>query len=81
MQFLSNFECGNLDSAYLVNENHYNLLLKVDTNTRGGTHWFYFKVMNWRAGQTVKFSILNLVRNLSSFYEKGMSVYTRNENL
>jgi len=56
-------------------------LLKVDTNTRGGTHWFYFKVYNWRAGQTVKFSILNFVRNLQDFYAKGMNVYVRSENL
>jgi hypothetical protein len=42
--FDSNFESGNLDSAYLHSYNHYCLLLKVDTNTKGQTHWFYFKV-------------------------------------
>jgi hypothetical protein len=56
------------------------LLLKVDTNTRGGTHWFYFKVLNWRPGQTVEFQILNLVRNLNEFYNRGMNIYTRTEN-
>ncbi len=50
LQFDSNFECGNLDSAYLLGESKYTLLLKVDTNTRGGSHWFYFKVLNWRPG-------------------------------
>jgi hypothetical protein len=38
--FDSNFECGNLDSAYVVNENEYNLLMKVDTNTKGSSFWF-----------------------------------------
>lgn len=80
LRFDSIFECGNLDSAYLVAQNKYTLLLKVDTNTRGGSHWFYFKVMNWRPGQTVEFKILNLVRNLQGFYSKGMNIYTRQEN-
>ena len=46
LQFDSHFECGNLDSAYLVNENEYNLLMKVDTNTKGNSFWFYYKVTN-----------------------------------
>ena len=33
LHFQSNFESGNLDSAYILNESSYNLLLKVDTNT------------------------------------------------
>lgn len=48
LQFDSNFESGNLDSAYLVNEQEYNLLCKTDTNTKGNTYWFYFKVLNWQ---------------------------------
>lgn len=47
LQFDSNFESGNLDSVYLVSEVEYNLLCKVDTNTKGNTYWFYFKVLNW----------------------------------
>ena len=47
LQFDGNFESGNLDSAYLSRPCEYNLLLKVDTNTKGNTHWFYFKVLNW----------------------------------
>ena len=48
LQFDSNFESGNLDSVYLVNEKEYNLLCKSDTNTKGNTYWFYFKVLNWK---------------------------------
>lgn len=50
LRFDQNFECGNLDSAYLFNENVYNLLMKVDTNTRGNTYWFMFKVSNFKIG-------------------------------
>ena len=72
LQFDSNFESGNLDSAYLLNQWEYNLMLKVDTNTRGNTYWFYFKVLNWIPETTVTFNILNIGRNLSAFYERGM---------
>lgn len=77
----SNFESGNLDSAYLVSETEYNLLLKVDTNTRGGTHWFYFKVLLWKPGQAITFNVLNIVRDLRPFYSKGMNIMTRTESL
>lgn len=81
IQVDSNFECGNVDSAYLVSESEYNILLKVDTNTRGGTHWFYFKVLLWRPGQVVTFNILNMVRDLSRFYGRGMNIMSRTESL
>lgn len=78
--FDSNFECGNLDSAWLQSEKEYNLLLKVDTNTRGNNHWFYFKVLNWRPEQEVKFNMINMTRDLSVFYSRGMTVLTRTES-
>jgi len=82
IQIDSNFECGNVDSAYLVSESEYNILLKVDTNTRGGTHWFYFKVLEWwRPGQVVTFNILNMVRDLTRFYGRGMNIMSRTESL
>ncbi len=81
IQIDSNFECGNVDSAYLVSESEYNILLKVDTNTRGGTHWFNFKVLLWRPGQVVTFNILNMVRDLSRFYGRGMNIWSRTESL
>ena len=50
--FDSNFESGNLDSVYLASgdSNEYNLLVKVDTNTRGNSFWFYFRIGNGRPG-------------------------------
>lgn len=80
LQFDSNFESGNLDSAYLVNEREYNLLCKVDTNTKGHTYWFYFKVLNWRPKAKATFNILNIARDLYPFYSRGMNIWTRTES-
>ena len=80
LQFDSNFESGNLDSVYLVNEREYNLMLKVDTNTRGNTYWFYFKVLNWQPGSTITFNILNIGRDLTAFYARGMKIMNRQES-
>ena len=69
MEFDQNFECGNLDSAYLLSDMEYNLLMKVDTNSRGNTIWFMFKVSGgFRVGQKYKFNIHNFARNLDKFY-------------
>jgi hypothetical protein len=56
-------------------------MLKVDTNTRGNTYWFYFKVLNWRPDTTVTFNILNIGRDLSAFYSRGMQILSRVESL
>ena len=80
LQFDGNFESGNVDSVYLARSLEYNLLLKVDTNTKGNTHWFYFKVLNWQPTQKVTFNILNIARDLSRFYSKDMTVAVRTES-
>jgi hypothetical protein len=77
--FDQNFECGNLDSAYLQTVNEYNLLMKVDTNTRGNTFWFMFKVSGFRTGHNYKFNILNFSRKLDKFYGKGMNIVVKRE--
>lgn len=63
-----------------MNESCYNLLCKVDTNTRGNTYWFYFKVLNWKPGMKVTFNILNVARDLYPFYNEGMQIWTRSES-
>ena len=81
LQFDSNFESGNIDSVYLASQdNEYNLLCKTDTNTKGNTHWFYFKVQNWRPKQTATFNIMNVARDLTRFYNKGMQIWYRTES-
>ena len=37
--------------------------MKVDTNTRGNTYWFMFKVSDFQVGIKYKFNILNFTRN------------------
>jgi hypothetical protein len=58
----------------------YNMLMKVDTNTRGNTHWFYFKVQNFAASRTYVFNILNFARSMEKFYGLGMKVVKRAGN-
>ena len=79
LRFDQNFECGNLDSAYLHRESVYNLLMKVDSNTKGNMYWFMFKVANFRIGQTYRFNILNFTRSFQAFYTNKMNVVTRAE--
>jgi hypothetical protein len=51
--------------------------MKVDTNTKGNTYWFMFKVSDFQVGMTYKFNILNFSRNLEKFYKQGMNVFTK----
>lgn len=48
--FESRFECGNLFLAQKVDDNEYNLMMQNDINTYGHTQWFYFRVVNTKAG-------------------------------
>ena len=50
LQFDSNFECGNLDLVVKVAYNDYDLFMRVDSNTRGHTCWFLFKVTQFKKG-------------------------------
>ncbi|KAL4483318.1 hypothetical protein ABPG72_007960 [Tetrahymena utriculariae] len=65
--FSSEFESGNLFTAYQISENHYELILQNDINTKGNTQWFFFKVQNTKKNQTVTFTILNLIKSGSLF--------------
>ena len=79
LSFDQNFECGNLDSAFLKTSLEYNLLMKVDSNTRGNTYWFMFKVTNFIVGKTYTFNILNFTRSLEKFYREKMNIVTKTE--
>ncbi|EAS07091.3 zinc carboxypeptidase family protein (macronuclear) [Tetrahymena thermophila SB210] len=65
--FSSEFESGNLFTAYQISENNYELILQNDINTKGNTQWFFFKVQNTKKNQTVTFTILNLIKSGSLF--------------
>lgn len=71
MIFESRFESGNLRRAVQVYEYEYDLILKPDTNTKGNTQWYYFRVSNTRQGKTYRFNIINLLKP-DSLYNHGM---------
>lgn len=80
--FDSHFECGNLNSAYLVTstrdserstgaQSHafYDLYMNEDVTNAAGAQWFYFSVSGNRAKQKVTFSIRNFYKPESLFNE------------
>jgi hypothetical protein len=55
--------------------NHeYDLSMRVDSNTKGHTCWFFFKVSNFTEKQRVRLNLVNFSRGELS-YELGMKVY------
>lgn len=73
--FDSNFQSGNLDFVTRIKENEYDCFLRSDTNTKGHTNWYYFKVNNMEHTGNVKFNICNIVK-ARNLYGKGMTPYT-----
>ncbi|KAL5502396.1 hypothetical protein EMCRGX_G009163 [Ephydatia muelleri] len=67
----SRFESGNLEKAVKVGPWDYELVLRGDLYTQKHTQWYFFRVQNTRAGQTYRFTIINLYKD-SSLYSKGM---------
>ena len=76
LRFNSHFESGNLQKAIKVTDEEYTLLQDYDVLTKGHTQWFYFSVKNERKGQTVRFSIVNLMK-YDSLYNNGMKPLVR----
>jgi hypothetical protein len=48
--------------------------MRVDSNTRGHTAWFYFKVTNCATNQKIKFNIINFGKK-NLLYKDGMKPY------
>lgn len=75
LRFDADFECGNLDLVIYVNPVEYDLLMRVDSNTKGHTAWFFFKVIpNNNTCQKVKFNIINFGKK-ELLYKDGMRPY------
>ena len=55
--------------------------MKVDTNTRGNTYWFMFKVKNFRVNQKYTFTIMNFTRSMDTFYSQRMNIVTKAEKI
>ena len=71
LQFESRFESGNLGKVIQVGRWDYELYLRHDLYTNKYTQWFYFRVRNMKAGQTYRFTIVNLYK-AGSLYNEGM---------
>lgn len=71
--FESRFESGNLLAAIKISDYEYDLVLQNDINTNGHTQWFFYRVSNTRAGEKIRFNIINLAKP-DSLYNYGMKV-------
>ncbi|KAK2949852.1 putative Cytosolic carboxypeptidase Nna1 [Blattamonas nauphoetae] len=65
------FECGNLKKAVQVYQWEYDLTLRIDTNTKGHTQWYYFTVTNVRKDVRYKFNVVNFLKP-AFMYSNGM---------
>ena len=72
--FNSCFEAANLDCVIKVGETEFDLFLRIDSNTRGHTQWFYFSVSNGNKLGAIRFNICNLTKP-RTLYEQGMRPY------
>lgn len=85
-QFDSYFESGNLDFVIQTDQNEFDLYLKPDTNTKGHTQWYNFRIRNRTKGQKIKLNIMNFTKVPSLYnYNKQPFVYSdklkKNENI
>ncbi|KAL4450839.1 hypothetical protein ABPG74_011681 [Tetrahymena malaccensis] len=74
LNFDSFFEGGNLDMVVKLSDIEYDLYMRPDTNTKGHQSWFYFKISNTKANQTVRFNICNFQKK-RSLYQRGLKPY------
>ena len=71
--FDSGFESGNLDTVIKVDDNEYDLFMRVDTNTRGHVQWFNFRVKNF-GKKKIKLNIVNF-KKYKTLYSREMRPY------
>ena len=73
--FDSDFESGNLDFVFkLENTSIYYCFMRMDTNTKGHTQWFYFKIWNTKANEPITFHICNCEKE-KTLFGKGLKPY------
>ena len=70
--FDSNFESGNLFTAFKVGKNTFDLVMQNDTNSKGNNQWFYFSVENLASGIDYTFNVVNFTKN-DSLFNYGMA--------
>ena len=57
-----------------INNNNYSLILQNDTNTKGYSQWFFFRISNGKKGQKIKLNIMNFQRKTSK-YSLGIKIW------
>jgi cytosolic carboxypeptidase protein 2/3 len=62
--------------AMRVKKNEYDCFIRSDTNTKGHTNWYYFKVSNKKYIGTVQFNVCNIVKR-RNLYGIGMTPYSK----
>ena len=88
LEFDSDFESGNLDLVAKrpnTKEEEYDMLIRLDSNSRSHQQWFYFSVTAKPGGASykgkkVKFNILNFTKP-HSLYQQGMKLMTWSNHL
>jgi hypothetical protein len=48
--------------------------MRVDSNTKGHTSWYFFKVFNIKKKKKIRFNIINFTKN-NGLYAEGMKPY------
>ena len=85
LKFDSDFESGNLDLAartFLDRNDEYDLLLRLDSNSKTHQQWFYFSCEtrgNYK-NHRVRFNLLNFTKP-HSLYQRGMLPVVWSERL
>lgn len=74
-EFESAFESGNLDLAVQVKKNEFDCFLRSDTNTKGHTNWYYFRVKNQEKGE-IRINICNMTKT-RNLYSQGMKPFVK----
>ena len=78
LRFNSQFESGNLDSAYRLTDTCYRLVLESDPNKSGSCQWFYFQIKNMR--KSVKYTfILDGFHKPNGVFATGSKVFFLSE--
>ena len=87
LKFDSDFESGNLDLAantFRDRNDEYDLIMRLDSNSRIHQQWFYFSVDTANRGdyksQKVRFNLLNFTKPYS-LYQQGMMPLVWSEKL
>ncbi len=79
VSFDSDFESGNLDFVVQRSPSVFDLFLKIYSNTRGHSQWYFFslvlKAFDGLMSKSIKVNIMNLTKT-NSLYKHGMKPFS-----